>query len=197
MQTKTRLMTVDEFRAFTELPENKDHRFELLQGEVIAVPSPKEVHAWIVYRIGLLLGLFLTTHGIDGTVYGDNLDFILGENIVLKPDVSYTSAARKPKLQDYPTVAPDLVVEVVSPSNTADEMLAKIQIFFQYGAQLVWLVYPKSKTVQIYTLGETPEKPNSITRMAGDLIDGGTVLPGFSAKVSDFFPPASLQGDTP
>jgi Uma2 family endonuclease len=195
MQTRTRTMTVAEFRTFTELPENRDKDFELLEGEVIEVPSPKEIHAWIVGEIAFLLRLFLRTQGIEGTVYHDNLDFVLSQNIVLKPDVSYTSAARKPKLLDYPVVAPDLVVEVVSPSNTLEEFEAKMKNYFEHGTQVVWLVYPKTRTIHVYVRGEILEKPTMFILTTDDTITGGDALPGFTAKVSDFFPNLPLADD--
>jgi Uma2 family endonuclease len=196
MQTRTRTMTVAEFRAFTELPENRDKDFELLEGEVIEVPSAKKYHMLVVGRIYVLLYMFLELNKIEGTVVADSLDHILGETSILKPDVGFTSMAREPVIPAYPTIAPDLVVEVVSPSNTMEEFAAKMQVFFAHGTRLVWLVYPKTKIVHVYERQQSAEKSDTFTILnADDTITGGEVLPGFTAKVSDFFPNLPLADD--
>ena len=79
-------------------------------------------------------------------------------------------------------VAPDLVVKVISPGNTAEEIEVKTQEWFDFGVRMVWLVYPKTKRVHVYT---TPVR--SILLSADGLLEGGDVLPGFSVKVSAFF----------
>jgi Uma2 family endonuclease len=195
MQTRTRTMTVEEFRAFTELPENRDKDFELLEGEVIEVPSAKQYHMLIVTEIIFLIKLFLKTHNLTGLVVGDNLDHELGSETVLRPDVGYTSAEREPIVLAYPNIAPDLVIEVVSPSNTLEEFKAKMRVFFEHGTRLVWLVYPKDRTVTVYERTENIDKPAIHSLTATDTITGGDVLPGFTAKVSDFFPTLPLADD--
>lgn len=195
MQTKARLMNVDEFRAFTELEDNRDKNFELRQGEVIEVPSPKKYHAMIVAQIIGLWFMYMKLNNITGTIIGDNLDHHLGNDSVLKPNVGYTSAAREPAIPGYPQVAPDLVVEIESPSNTLEKFKDKMKVYFEHGTQIVWLVYPKSKEIYVYERTNVIGKPKITPLNADDVIDGGNVLPGFSAKVSDFFPDVKLEED--
>jgi Uma2 family endonuclease len=195
MQTKTSSMTVAEFHAFTALPQNANKNFELLQGEVLEVPSPKKYHAMIVVRIAALLYLYMEANNVAGSVIGDNLDHQLGEENVLKPDVGFTSLAREAAVPAYPTIAPDLVVEVVSPSNTLHEFNAKMKIYFEHGTQLVWLVYPESKTVHVYERTEILEKPHIFILTVDDVIEGGNVLPGLKIQVGKFFPALPLKDD--
>jgi Uma2 family endonuclease len=80
------------------------------------------------------------------------------------------------------TVAPDLAVEVFSPSNTGPEMQQKADVYFKMGVRLVWVVYPKSRAIHVYTSPTTV-----IIKRDGDELDGGDVLPGFTLEVSDLF----------
>jgi Uma2 family endonuclease len=102
------------------------------------------------------------------------------------PDAAFFSWHRFPgrKLERGPFVeaAPDLAVEVISPSNTRREIERKIQDYFQAGACLVWCVYPLTKTVRVFT---SPEQ--SIELNAEQTLDGGDVLPGFTLARRDYF----------
>lgn len=104
-----------------------------------------------------------------------------------RPDFSFVSYARWPKETPLPeddgwNVIPDLAVEVVSPSNSAEEMKRKIAEYFTAGVRLVWVAYP--------TLGliETYDSPTSVQILdRSGTLDGGTVLPGFRLALTDLF----------
>ena len=83
-------------------------------------------------------------------------------------------------------VVPNLAVEVVSPHDLVEELMAKIQEYFQAGVELVWVVYPQQRTVHVY------QSLTSVhVRTATDELDGGTVLPGFRLTVASLFPQAA------
>jgi Uma2 family endonuclease len=85
----------------------------------------------------------------------------------------------KPKTEGFSTVAPDLAVEVSSPSNSKTEMQEKVTAYFQSGTRLMWVGYPRSRTVYVYTAA------NKVAILDHDgVLDGGDALPGFSAAVS-------------
>jgi Uma2 family endonuclease len=76
----------------------------------------------------------------------------------------------------------DLAVEVISPSNTVREMRRKLDDYFSAGVRMVWYVYLEPREIVVYT---SPQ--SSVTLRDDDVLDGGTVLPGFSVTVSDVY----------
>ena len=105
-----------------------------------------------------------------------------------RPDVAFVSADRWPYNRLAPRgdnawkVIPSLAVEVVSPSNTADEILLKIHEYFRSGVELVWVIYPEQAEVYVY---ESPLKIHVLART--DTLDGGKVLPGFQMRLVELF----------
>jgi Uma2 family endonuclease len=195
MQTRARTMTVEEFRAFTDLLENRDKDFELLEGEVMLFPSHKEIQALVIARVAGNLFMFMNSNGIDGLLVASRLDHILGNSNVLRPHAGYTIKSRDRTEEDYPTVAPDLVVEVVQSAYTLYKFHSRMRVFFAHGTRTIWLIYPKTQELWEFRRGENPEKPLITIFLAEDTITGGDVLPGFTAKVSEFFPDLPLADD--
>lgn len=121
-----------------------------------------------------------------GIVTGEGGTVRLAPQLVRIPDVAFVSRARFPggKRPDrpIPALVPDLAVEVLSESNTRGEMERKLRDYFAAGILLVWYLDPKRRIVSVYT------GVNQVTHLdeAGTL-DGGSVLPGFSLKVGDWF----------
>ena len=108
------------------------------------------------------------------------------------PDISFTSKDDMPAggvdNPAVPRVPPTLAVEVISESNTAREMRQKAKEYFGSGSRLVWMIYPKTRTVEVFEqLQEHPTR----TLTESDILDGGAVLPGFSISVSEIFEPLS------
>lgn len=121
-----------------------------------------------------------------GLVSGADGMFQLLASSVRGPDVAFLSRERLPDGEfprdAYPTIAPDLVVEVLSPGNTKAEMSRKRIEYFHSGVRLVWMVDCVDRSVAVYT------SPNSVEVFTEEqAIDAGEVLPGFSSSVSDFF----------
>ena len=83
-------------------------------------------------------------------------------------------------------VAPDLAVEVVSPTDLAEELMDKVAEYFQAGVRLVWVVYPRLRLIHVY---ESLTQVRGLT--AADELDGGAVLPGFRTPVAALFPEAA------
>lgn len=86
--------------------------------------------------------------------------------------------------EPIPDLAPDLAEEVISKSNTKKEMTRKVREYFGSGVRLVWLMYPKKQTVEVYT---SPVSKHVLH--AGETLDGGNVLPGFTLSLAEFFTP--------
>ena len=104
---------------------------------------------------------------------------------VLAPDVAFVRAGREPQGEarwHFARLAPDLVVEVLSPSDRARDMQAKVALYQEAGVPLIWVVDPQAVTVTVLAL----EQP-SVVLTATDTLDGGEVLPDFQVEVAELF----------
>lgn len=180
--------TREDLRALYEQPENAEKRFELLDGEIIEVPSASPLHQWIVARILFVILNFVETHN-RGLVFGSGMAYVLPNGDDLIPDVSFISKERQgwplPKQFEY---APDLAVEVASPSNSERQLLDKAESFLESGTKIVWLVFADSRSV--YVCRRNPDGSLILRKVSSaGALDGEDVLPGFSLPVRDIFPP--------
>jgi Uma2 family endonuclease len=128
---------------------------------------------------------FLDTHDV-GIVLGADGMMRIDVGKIRIPDVAFYSWAHFPNRilprEAILSVVPDLAVEVYSEGNTAQEMERKRGEYFDGGATLVWIAYPETRTVEVYT-GITQLTTLSET----DTLDGGTVLPGFTLSIRSWF----------
>ena len=146
--TATPLVT---FTEFERLPDPSDgHRLELHYGEIISVPPPKLGHTRIQSRLAQKLGAAFRGFGEVFTEIGFRTP---GESDYRIADVAFVSSARLADAPDdgYLTGAPDLAIEVLSPSNTASEMLDREQLCLENGTLEFWVVDPKRRHVRVST----------------------------------------------
>ena len=178
--TREQLYTVDEFEELLKLPENAGRLLELIDGEIVE-KMPTEEHGSIALNIGAELRAYLRTirRGIAGTEvrYQTGKD----ERNSRLPDISI-SIANRPLVKDGAVIGmPDLAVEIKSPDDSLKEMRGKAEYYLANGTQIVWLVYPHQRCVEVYTL-DTIE-----LLCADDLLTGGDLLPDFSLSVAEIF----------
>ena len=180
------LLTAEEF---SRLPNPIDgSRQELVRGEVITMPPPSHVHGRVQQSIGLRLGIYLLQHPMGQITQNSGIITETGPDSVRGPDVSFWSLERMPLDAEpvvYANVAPDLCVEVLSPGNRPRRMQEKIREYFASGVRMVWMVNPELRTVTVY---RHPEEGKTLWEDA--TITGDDVIPGFSCRIADFFPPA-------
>jgi Uma2 family endonuclease len=175
MATKT-LLTVDDF---LRLPEPPDAHYELVDGELITVSPGMLRHNLIRDKLLILLRA-VTEERKLGTVVAEQSFHLFG-NTVRVPDVAFVRSERTLPLDSLPEGAPDIAVEVVSPSNTPREIDQRISDYFAGGCRRVWLVYPEHGELYIHGLA-------GVTRRQGDdLIQDAELLPGFSVKTASVF----------
>jgi Uma2 family endonuclease len=178
--TAERLYTVE------ELPGIPDS-YELVDGELVMMMTPAGwMHGYLVAKIGAMLASYVEQNEL-GMVFGEQTGFILSRrpDTVRAPDASFVREGRIPddrNLTDYFPGAPDLAVEVLSPSNGASTMAHKIIQYFAAGTQLVWVVNPKAKLVVVHAPDREP-----VTLHEGDALDGEDVIPGFHYKIAQLF----------
>jgi Uma2 family endonuclease len=102
---------------------------------------------------------------------------------VRSPDAAFVRRERLPELSDhFVPVAPDLAVEVLSPSDRMADALGKVAMYLQAGVQLVWLVDPAARVVTVFR----PDGPPKILGQS-DALDGGDLLPGLTIPLAEIF----------
>ena len=167
------------FEEFQKLPEREGTIYELDEGELLMEPSPALRHNLIRQRIALKLTQFLELKNLGIVV--EEMDFRLGPDIVRNPDVAFiTSEHLKTVDLDRSPVdgAPALAVEVISPSNSAQDMAKKTQQYLTAGCKIVWIVYPSLRLVEIHT-------PSGLHQVREpELIQAENLLPGFSLSLT-------------
>jgi Uma2 family endonuclease len=161
-------------------------RCELVKGELVEMAPAGGRHGLIASRIDFRVRMHVQTENL-GEVFAAETGFRLARNpdTVRAPDVAFVSRERLPAedlLVGFPDLAPDLVVEVVSPSDTAGAVQAKLEDWLGSGSSLVWIVYPDTRSVAVY---RSLDQVSILVQ--GDILDGGPVLPGFSCPVSELF----------
>ena len=178
MATKT-LLTVEDFLRLPESVGSEDVRYELVEGELVTVSPGMLPHNLIRDELADLLRAFVRAHAL-GTVVAEQ-PFHLFEHTVRVPDVAFIRAGRELATDRPIEGAPDLAIEVVSPSNTPREIDQRISDYFAAGSQRVWVVYPEDGEIYIHGLG-------GVTRRRGeDLVEDAELLPGFSVKAASVF----------
>jgi Uma2 family endonuclease len=178
----TALMTAEQLM---RLP-SQGKRYELKRGELLMMTPAGALHGRVAMALGALLHVYASQHNL-GQVCAAETGFKIHSDpdTVRAPDVAFVAQERIPPTgvpRGYWELAPDLVVEVVSPNDSAAEVQDKIEEWLNAGVRRVWVVYPDTQTIQIYhSLKEvTVLKP-------GDKLDGEDVLPGFSCAVKEIF----------
>jgi len=182
LTTTQTTFSIDEYHAFCDLPENEGLEFELIDGEIAEKDMASLSSSEIALEIGRLLGNFLAGNR-TGRLTGADGGYILdGENIRM-PDVGYISHVRMPDMPEREGLfSPDLAVEVMSPTDRIKPARKKAERYLAHGTRIVWLVIPKTRSVEVYTPDEIV-----IILSGDDLLTGGDVLPGFACRVADLF----------
>lgn len=177
------LLTAEEFY---DLPETDG--CELVGGKVVPKHKENEMsgpggkHGKIAVRIGGRMEAYATPRKL-GDVYAES-GFTLPSGDVRRPDISFLEASQ---LTDgtpdgFPIGAPTLAVEVISPNDLWHEVEEKLDVYFEAGTKVVWLVDPKRQTVTV----RRPGGP-AANYIVGEIIPGGEILPGFELPVADIF----------
>lgn len=160
----------------------KDGRkFELLDGYFLVSPVAI-THGTVCIRISSLLDGYVRPRKL-GLVLDSSMGCRLTPTCCLSPDVCFVSKARLPATFDqFFAGAPDLVVEVISPSDRRKMIDQKMDRYFEHGARLGWIVNTKKRTVTVRSAAAV-----RVLSEPRDMLDGGEVLPGFKCKVAEIF----------
>lgn len=177
----TRVYTIEDVERSP--PEGE---WELIDGELVPMtPSGLEASS-LGLRIGRIVGNFVDAHDL-GMMTGADGGYVLfpDRQTLRAPDVGFIRKDRIPPPEErprFPRLAPDLAIEVLSPSDRMVEVLSKVTMYLQAGVRMVWLVDPRQRTMTIFR----PDEP-LILLAECDTLDGGNVLPGFSVPITEIF----------
>jgi Uma2 family endonuclease len=176
------LLTADEFE---QMPDDDSVQIELDEGELITVPPAGEEHGHIGWEISSELGYFVKKRKL-GRLYLADTGFRLGRDTVRAPDVAFVRKERVEEIrsQGFAKGAPDLAVEVFSPSDSTRQLKRKVQQYLAAGCHTEWVFYPKRKEVDVH-------EASGVIRTLGEdeMLEAPELLPGFSVKVSELFEP--------
>lgn len=156
-------------------------KYELVDGEIRVSPGGGR-HSAVSLRVAARLLAYVTEHN-KGHAFDSSVGFRLPGGNVRGPDASFVAAGRFPgdaPPDDFTDLAPDLAVEVLSPSERPRHVLDKVGEYLESGVRLVWVIDPrKAKAVVYRSLSEVTELQPS------DHLDGEDVLPGFRCRLGD------------
>ena len=172
------------FEEFRQFPID-GKRYELLHGEVHVTPAPATRHQFSVQNLAVSLGTHVVKNN-QGEVLTAPLDVRLGEDTALQPDLIFVSNARAGIIQEnWIEGAPDLVVEVLSPSTAAYDRATKLPIYAEAGVPEVWLLDSEAKTVEVLKL--QGKKYFVDATLTGDQVLTSNLFPGWQLPLRDLF----------
>src|SRR5688572_226096 len=159
---------------------------EVVNGQWVEPPMTGERHGAIETNLILLFANHVKPNGL-GRIYPGDTTFVLEgtpKHIInmRHPDLAFVRAERVVKTSEFYYQAPDLAIEIVSPSERTSTTRAKLNDYLRFGTHQVWLVYPDTQQVEVYHADGT-----AITHSVGQTISGGDLLPGFSLEVAAIF----------
>jgi Uma2 family endonuclease len=174
-------ITEDEFLRLPKDGFKEFHKYELVDGRLKEVPTLSS-HDQISFRLIIRLGPFMIDRGGVST---GQAGFRMSDGNIRVPDISFTRKDRLPggRVQSaFGRMAPDLCIEIISPSEERADMARKVDEYFDAGATLVWHIFPETQQVTVFT---SPTE----TQMLGaeDTLTAEAILPGFSCRVSAIF----------
>ena len=188
MLVERQYISAEAFLEIAASPEYVDRSVELVEGEIVEMSLPGGEHGEVLAILTIRIGHYVLEKNLGRVATGD-AGFILernpdGKDTVRSLDLAFVSRSKAPGPlpNTLLEIAPDLAVEVVSPSNEAADIRLKTRQLLNAGTTMVWIVYPDLRIVDIHT------RSGAKTLEAGDTLNGGDVLPGFEIPVREIFP---------
>lgn len=165
----------------------EDSLYEIIHGQRVELPPMSVRSIWLGTRLTKALSNHVDDHQLGTVVSECMFIFDVDEKEQRRPDLAFVSAATWPLDREIPLtgdwkVVPDLAVEVISPNDLFEKVLAKLQEYFDFGVKQVWVISPTEEKIYIY---DSPVKVRILS--AADDLEGGELLPGFRLKIVELF----------
>jgi Uma2 family endonuclease len=132
------------------MPDDGKRR-EIIEGELFVTPSPTSNHQRILFNLTLAFGKFLEVHPYGEVVFAP-MDVILSDHDVLEPDLLLVLKEHEAIIKDWVRGAPDLVVEILSPTTEARDRGPKMKAYARFGVREYWIVDPVAKVIEVFHL---------------------------------------------
>jgi Uma2 family endonuclease len=193
MAVQTIPLTIDEFLEIAQQPQYETCQLELHDGVIEEMPPSSYLNSMIAAQFVRLLGNYVYDNGL-GTVTGADGGYRLGPRTVVIPDAAFISRERKPDTSaKIIEGAPDLAVEVISPSESHPKVIRKVRRYLLAGTKLVLAVYADDEVINVYRLLESGELGVQ-TLGIEDTFEGGDAVPGFQLALRSIFPKQEEAG---
>lgn len=167
-----------------DCPDDDAYIYELVEGTLVRVEGSGYLASAIGVTISAALKAYVRPRRMGRVTGADGIYKFPGARTGLVPDVGFYGAQHRAQVVDRTKpvpFAPDLAVEVASPSQEQDDMDAKAALYFRGGTRLVWVVWPGDEHVDIWHPGDR----QPVTLHRGDMLAGEDVIPGFRHPVDD------------
>ena len=162
-----------------------DERYELLNGELMMVPAPNTKHQLVQGKLLGELGRFARGHGL-GKVLGAPFEVVLSDTNLVQPDVLFISRAREDRLTEQNLRgAPDLVIEILSPSTAKVDVGQKYDLYGRHGVLEYWIVDPVAETIAVHRQRDGGLEPVATFGRGENLATA--VLEGLALELDDLF----------
>jgi Uma2 family endonuclease len=156
------------YAEYARLPSEGSTRYEIIAGELVVTPGPRPDHQRVVMRLLRALDPYVRSHGL-GEVFPGPIDVLFAEGDYFEPDVVFVRNGREHIVSDRGLEeAPDLVVEVVSPSTANRDRGVKLERYRRFGVPEYWIVDPDAGTLHVWRLAEGATEPEVLR--AGDVL---------------------------
>jgi Uma2 family endonuclease len=174
------LLTAEQFDNY---PFEEDKRYELDEGELIEMTRPAYIHNQIVQNLEVELVLYFRKTKLGIALNPENL-FAISPDTRLAPDVAVILGDHRAELANAKVIhiIPDIAVEVLSPNETPRSIHRKLHQYFDAGVKEVWLVYPETLDLELWTGPRLPE-----IEFAGNATLVSALLPGFELPLETLF----------
>ena len=190
------LYTVDDVWDLAHQPDNVNH-YELIEGELFEMPPPGYAHGRLAVLIAHYILSFVQAQELGEVTVESGYHPPDGRHTLLSPDVAFLSKAKAPHpfWGKYIPVMPDLAIEILSPTDTLRQVRRKAALYLQHGTQLVWIVLPTEKGVDVCRSVDGARLNIEFVGQEGRL-SGEKVLPGFELELERLFPAAAAKSET-
>jgi Uma2 family endonuclease len=177
---QTQIYTYEDY-----LKINDGNQYELIGGELILVQAPRTIHQLVKANLVWYITTFVRYNNL-GKILDAPIDVLLSETDKPQPDILFISANRLYIItEDYIKGAPDLVIEILSPSTASYDKVKKSKLYYTYGVKEYWIVDPDTKVMEVFTPGE--KNWNLVEAYDIDGILVSPLLPGLQIELKNIF----------
>jgi Uma2 family endonuclease len=175
------LLTAEQY---ARLPDDPAWRDELVRGRLVREPRPGNVHGRIQARLGGWLERYVSERGLGYVTVASGYLLEREPDTVRGPDIAFVARSRYGDTppEKWPDFAPDLAIEVLSPTDRAGRMVEKVAQLFAAGARQVWLIDPEDRTAIVYTAAGEARVLRETDELAGN-----DIVPGFGFTLRALF----------